>query len=570
MNYFKANLKKVIYIFSILILCIGVFSQSITLSYADEKKELDALQSKHIVLMDYSSGKILYQKNADSKIYPASTTKIWTAFCVLKKSKNLNEVIEIKDMPNIEGSSMYLENGEKFTVMQLLESLLIHSSNDVAYVLAKHFGDGNVNNFINFMNKEAAKYGATNTHFTNPHGLPDENHYTTALDMVNLSRVSYGNSVIRKIVSMKEIFFKKDANIKLNRHMYNSNKFLNSLQTIKYKGKDIPIKYDIIDGIKTGFTDDAGNCLVSTAQKNGIRLICGVFNAPGGSLYHDSRTLLDYGFDNFKNITILKKQDYNGEKSIKLANPSKISYSLASDFVITVPKNSNVNKKDYTTKYNFDNLKLPIKKGDVIGTVNVYEKGNMVSCIGLIAESDSQSWISYIRSIIPFLNGDEKAKKETSIEAKQDSKTDKESESKLDSQSESKVDSKSDDKSNSEQESKINSSENNKAVSDSNLSFIDKTKNLVTNSMNGFVAIFSDIGDVFNTYFNSDFFTNFEKSSFYQFLDAKISSYQKVVPAKIIIYGVPCFILLIIFLLIIGIIKDSIKNKRRKKKNNDG
>lgn len=552
MHFIRIMLKKIISIFSAIAICLSFLSNSALSIFADEKSELDSLESKHFVLMDYNSGKVLYEKDADSKIYPASTTKIWTAFCVLKKCKDVNEVIEIKDMPVIEGSSMYLENGEKFTVLELLEALLIHSSNDVAFVLARHFGDGDANNFIKFMNEEAAKYGATHTHFHNPHGLPDEEHYTTALDMVNLSRVAYGNDIIKKIVAMKEVDFKKSHNCKLDRQMFNSNKFLSSLDNIDYKGKKIPIKYDIVDGIKTGYTDDAGNCLVSTAQKNGSRLICGVFGAPGGALYHDSRMVLDYGFDNFKYVTVFNKKDLKGEKKVKFAKPSTIKYSVANDYTITIPKDKNVDKKDYKTKFNFSNLKLPVKKGDVIGTVSIFDDGNMVSSIGLIAENDSQSYLQYVMSLLPF--GKEKNKSEKTDSEKKNAEEKKTENAK----SEDKKDSKKEENSKEKDASK----ENEKTNDDS---FVEKVKTAASNSYNGFIAIFSGIGDFFSNLFTSNGIKNIENSNFYKFLDKKISEKVTFIPAKVIIWGVPILILLIVLILLIAIIRDNIKKKKNKK-----
>lgn len=486
---------------------IALVSTSAITSFAETQK-LDSLISKYIVLMDYDSGKILYEKNSESKIYPASTTKIWTAFCVIEKSKDLNEQIEIKDMPEIEGSSMYLENGEKFSVKELLESLLVHSSNDVAYVLAKHFGEGNPQKFIDFMNSEAAKYGAKNTHFNNPHGLPDEKHYTTARDMSVLSRVAYGDNTIKKIVSTKSIHFKKSDHCKVDRTLINSNKFLTSTNTMDFNGSSIPIKYDVVDGIKTGYTDDAGNCLVSTGEKNGVRMIASVFFAPSGSLYHDSRTLLDYGFDNFKTITIFDQNDLKGEKSVNFATPGKIKYTPANGFNVTYLNGEKINKDDYTKKYNFDMLKLPVKKGDVIGTLNVFEKNNMVSSIALIAENDSQSYWDYILSKSPFGKKD-------------------------------------------------NSDKN--------------TKSEKENSSNSSSSFFANINSFISKMFNGGF-SEIEKTSFYKYLEKNISSKISFIPAKYIIFGVPILIISLILILIISIVKDIILNKmdmRKEKKLNE-
>ncbi|MEG0250141.1 MAG: D-alanyl-D-alanine carboxypeptidase family protein [Peptostreptococcus sp.] len=546
-------LKKFISIFSATILCVALLSSSAVGVFADEKTELDSLPSKHMVLMDYNSGKVLYQKDADTKMYPASTTKIWTAFCVLKKADDVNEIIEIKDMPTVEGSSMYLENGEKFTVLELLQALLIHSSNDVAYVLARHYGDGNADNFIKYMNEEAKKYGALHTHFNNPHGLPDEEHYTTALDMTNLSRVAFGDETIKKIVSTKEVSFKKGDNCKLDRQMFNSNKFLACKQNMEYKGKEVPIKYDIVDGIKTGYTDDAGNCLVSTAQKNGVRLVAGVFGSPGGSLYHDSRALLDYGFDGFKVVTIFKKEDMKGEKKVKFSTPSSIKYSLANDYIITIPKNDNTSKKDYKTKLDFENLKMPVKKGDIIGTLNIFEDGDMVSSIGLVAENESKTYTQYMMSMLPFGN----SKKEDPKKASSDKKI-----SKDESKKTNKKDS--DKKEKEAKDNENNNSKSSKETKDESKTS-DKVKTEVSNSFNGFIGIFYGIGDFFKNIFSSDIVKTFESSNFYKFLDKQISSKISFIPSKVIILGIPIIIVLAVIMLIIGILRDSFKKNSDKK-----
>src|SRR3712207_586825 len=231
------KINKINSIIATLLLSTGLITSCIGSVFADVNEDFSSLKSKYMVLMDYESGKVIYKKNADQKIYPASTTKVWTAYCVLEKAKNLDEKIKIENMPEIEGSSMYLEDGEVFTTKQLLESLLIHSSNDVAYVLAKHYGSGDEKKFIDFMNQEAKKYGFTHTHFNNPHGLPDTSHYTTAMEMTSMSRIAYGNDIIKSIVAKKSVSYKKSNDVKLDRDLYNSNKFLVSTDEMEYKGR---------------------------------------------------------------------------------------------------------------------------------------------------------------------------------------------------------------------------------------------------------------------------------------------------------------------------------------------
>ncbi|MDY4560186.1 MAG: D-alanyl-D-alanine carboxypeptidase family protein [Peptostreptococcus porci] len=546
-------MKKIASKLIVLVSTITLFSTSTILSFA-EIKEFDNLKAKYMVLMDYDSGKILYEKNAESKIYPASTTKIWTAFCVIEKAKDLNEQIEIKDMPEVDGSSMYLENGEKFTVNELLESLLIHSSNDVAYVLAKHFGGGNPQKFIDFMNEEAKKYGAKKTHFNNPHGLPDENHYTTAKDMTILSRVAYGDNLIKSIVAKKSVKFKVSNTCKVERTLINSNKFLTSTDSMDYKGKQTPIKYDVVDGIKTGYTDDAGNCLVSTGEKDGIRMISSVFFAPSGNLYQDSRALLDYGFDNFKTVTIFDKKDLVGEKNIKFASPSKVKFSPANSFSVTQDINEKINTGDYTKKFDFDKLDLPVKKGDVIGTMNVYQKTNMVSSIALIAENDVNSYWDIIKSKIPFLNDEDKNSSKDSSASTNDT---------------SASDSSSNDKSAETDSNKSNADNKNEAgVVNKVVNSGKKVKSEIENSAHGIWGMLKEIKGFFTNTFGGGFST-FEKSSFYKFLDDEISSKIKIIPSKYIIIGVPVIVILLFLILIIGILKDAILGRlgARKAKN---
>lgn len=546
-------MKKIASKLIVLVSTITLFSTSTILSFA-EIKDFDNLKAKYMVLMDYDSGKILYEKNAENKIYPASTTKIWTAFCVIEKAKDLNEQIEIKDMPEVDGSSMYLENGEKFTVNELLESLLIHSSNDVAYVLAKHFGGGNPQKFIDFMNEEAKKYGAKKTHFNNPHGLPDENHYTTAKDMTILSRVAYGDNLIKSIVAKKSVKFKVSNTCKVERTLINSNKFLTSTDSMDYKGKQTPIKYDVVDGIKTGYTDDAGNCLVSTGEKDGIRMISSVFFAPSGNLYQDSRALLDYGFDNFKTVTIFDKKDLVGEKNIKFASPSKVKFSPANSFSVTQDINEKINTGDYTKKFDFDKLDLPVKKGDVIGTMNVYQKTNMVSSIALIAENDVNSYWDIIKSKIPFLNDEDKNSSKDSSASTNDT---------------SASDSSSNDKSAETDSNKSNADNKNEAGVVNKVVNSGKTvKSEIENSAHGFWGMLKEIKGFFTNTFGGGFST-FEKSSFYKFLDDEISSKIKIIPSKYIIIGVPVIVILLFLILIIGILKDAILGRfgSRKAKN---
>lgn len=384
-------MKKIFsFLLTLLITFLPVFNTN-NLSFADSEPNLTA---EYAVLMDYETGQVLYNKNGHSKLYPASTTKAWTAYVVLKHVNDLNQVVEIKDLPIVDGSSMYLKEGEAFTVKELLDALLIHSSNDVAMVLAKYVG-GSVENFVNMMNDEAKSIGAENTHFNNPHGLPDENHYTTAYDMALMARKAMDNKIFRDIVNTKSVKYPATEAYPYERYFENTNQFLTSRSKMNYKGQEVDIKYDIVDGIKTGYTDAAGKCLLSTGVKNNIRVISAVFKSTVDDLYLDSRTLLDYGFDNFYVKEIVDKDDFIKNKKVFLSKEKKLIYQPETNYSVALSNNSNAG--DYSIKTKLDNIKLPIKEGDKVGTLEVYKNKKLEKSIDLVAKNDVTSIFAFFK-----------------------------------------------------------------------------------------------------------------------------------------------------------------------------
>ncbi len=379
-------MKKFLSLFVAVITIFYTFLSSFILSYASDDSL--SIPAEAAVLMDYETGEVLYSTNGNEKIYPASTTKAWTAYLVLKYKPNLNEPIKIDKELNIEGSSMYLKLGEEFTVKELLESLLVHSSNDVAVVLAEYVS-GSVSEFVKLMNSEAKSIGANNTHFNNPNGLPDKDHYTTAHDMALIARECMSNNTFRQIVKTKSISFPATEAYPYERYFINTNKFLTSKEKINYKGKDIDIKYDIVDGIKTGYTDDAGRCLLSSAVKNDMRMICAVFKSTGNDIYLASRTLLDYGFNNYHNKTIISKNKYTFTERILFTKQKELTYEPEFTYKVLLKNGSSTD--NYSTKVKLDKIKLPIKKGDKVGTLEVYNGRKLETTINLISTNNLNS-----------------------------------------------------------------------------------------------------------------------------------------------------------------------------------
>lgn len=229
-------------------------------------------------LLNVQNKQFLFENNADSIMYPASTTKIITLLVALERG-DLDSLVTVSAAAaGCEGSSLYLDAGDKLTLRNLLYGMMLVSGNDAAEAVAEHVG-GSTDEFVKLMNIEAKRIGATMTHFSNPHGLPDPgNHYTTAHDLALITAYAYAVPEFREIVShaRKQIYFANGH----SREVYNTNRLL------KY--------YDGANGVKTGFTNDAGYCLVAGAKRDGVQLIAVILNSD--SRWDDAANMLDYGF----------------------------------------------------------------------------------------------------------------------------------------------------------------------------------------------------------------------------------------------------------------------------------
>ena len=247
----------------------------------------ETISAQAAIVMEQSTGRVLYAANADAVLPMASTTKIMTALCVLENAELADTVTIDARMAGIEGSSMYLEVGETLTVEQLLYGLMLRSGNDAAVALALHVS-GSVEDFVELMNQKAEELGLSHTHFANPHGLPAAEHYTTARELAIITCAAYENADFRRIVATQYVAVPWDGH-PYDRAMKNKNKML----TLCEGG----------NGVKTGYTKAAGRCLVSGALRQGMQLVCVVLNAP--DMWNDSLRLLDNGFENYSMTTVL-------------------------------------------------------------------------------------------------------------------------------------------------------------------------------------------------------------------------------------------------------------------------
>lgn len=335
---------------------------------------LQDMTAQSAILIDATTGRVLYEKNADVKEMPASTTKIMTCILGLEHARD-DEIVEVdKRAVGEEGSSIYLNEGDKMQMSELLQATMLASGNDGADAIAYYIGKGSMEEFVQMMNDKAKAIGAENTHFNNPHGLTDPNHYTTARDLAKMAAYAYRNEKFRKIVATKEQEIqwinpvqRKDTFGSTNRLLWN---------------------YDDVTGIKTGYTDAAGGCLVTSAQKDGITLIAVVLKtADSRARFVEGRALLDYGFKHLKSVeTIDEKQLIS---NIYTYNSDNYQIAVKPVEVFTYPVIDKEQAGDFSYAINLPTyIEAPVAKGDKVGTVDLLYQGKVIGSVDMVATED--------------------------------------------------------------------------------------------------------------------------------------------------------------------------------------
>ncbi len=349
-------MKKVSTILFIALMVL-ITSVSIISIYAIKKTDKAFADSTAYVAMEKDTGRVLSGENIHAKKYMASTTKILTAITVIENASLTDVVTVTEKTVGIEGSSMYLEVGEKISVKSLLFGLMLRSGNDSAETLAS-FVSGSVENFAELMNKTAQKIGAKNSNFTNPHGLHDDNHYTTAYDLALISCYAMKNDDFREIVSTKKVTVEWTTR-DYDRVLYNKNKMLST--------------YDGATGIKTGYTKKAGRCLVSSALKNGMEVITVVLNCP--NMWQKSSELLDSSFKDYSLKLVASKNDFIGFLDIN-GEEEKCGLYIKNDIAVPIKiEEESLLKIDYEHP---KSISKPFKKDTAFGKVNIYVSNNLI------------------------------------------------------------------------------------------------------------------------------------------------------------------------------------------------
>ena len=341
-----------IFIFLILFIPIRVYGEELNL----------AENAKSAILIEASTGEILYQKNANERLAPASMTKIMSLILIMENIENgnlkWNDIVVVsKNASSMGGSQIFLETNEMMTVEDLVKGICIASGNDATVALAEKIA-GTEKAFVKLMNDKAKSLGLRNTNFMNSTGLDTEGHYSSAHDMSIMARELVRHEKILEFSSIYEDYLRKNT----------AKKFwlVNTNRLVKF--------YSYIDGLKTGYTGNAGYCLTATGMKNDMRLISVVM----GEENTDNRTtdtlaMLDYGFNMYSINKVVNKDKSLGNVRVNLGDIENVDIMLEED--ITILNNNQKGKKNITYEINTNNINAPVKKGDVVGKIDVYEEG---------------------------------------------------------------------------------------------------------------------------------------------------------------------------------------------------
>lgn len=327
------------------------------------------VKAKAAIVIDATTGKVLYSKNAEEQRYPASTTKMMSLIVALEHG-NLDELVTAsKNAASTEGSSLELTQGEKLKMIDLLYGIMLISGNDATVAVAEHIS-GSVEKFAELMTQKAHAIGATNTHFANSSGLPDPNHFTTAHDLARIAAYGYKKPLFTEIVSTKHKVIPwgdKDY----GRDLYNENRML----WLAEGG----------NGVKTGYTDAAGRCLVSGAKRNGIQLITVVLDSE--TMWDDSIALLNFGFSQVTPEIICTQGDIL--KTIRVINGKTevVKLLVSADLIIPISEDD---KEMFTTVIDVPSkVEAPVLKGQKIGVLRVLYQNIEVATVDLVASDNS-------------------------------------------------------------------------------------------------------------------------------------------------------------------------------------
>lgn len=379
----------------ILLLVITLLLLLIPLNVNASSLEL-AKNAKSSIILETTTGQILYENNINEKYAPASMTKMMSLLVVMEYIEEggmkLDEMVTVSENASkMGGSQIFLKVGEKMSVSDLLKGVTIASANDAIVALAERVA-GTEEAFVKKMNEKVRELGLKNTNFKNVHGLDEANHYSTAHDMAMIAKELVAHEKILEFSSIYEDYLRANTNEQV--WLVNTNKLVRF-----YKGAD---------GLKTGYTKEAGYCLTATAKKDGMRLITVVMGEPDSSTRNtETMKLLDYGFEQYELETMLTKNSVIGKAKISKSVKEKVDIVPLND--VTLLHKKGEKKKNSSYELKLDEIKVPVKKGDRVGTLNILEDNNIVRKIPVSVKEDIKKaniFELYIRYLGDIVSGD--------------------------------------------------------------------------------------------------------------------------------------------------------------------
>ena len=347
---------------------------TITNVYANEDITL-AENATSAIIIEASTGEIIWKKNENEKRPPASMTKMMSMLLIMEAIENNNiklddEVTASANASSMGGSQIFLKAGETMKVEDLLKGIAIGSGNDATVAMAEKLS-GTEEVFVKLMNNRAKELGLKNTNFKNSTGLDAENHYSSAYDMVMIAKELVKHEKILEFTGTYEEYLRKDSDSPF--WLVNTNKLVRF--------------YNGADGLKTGFTTDAGYCLTATAKKNDMRLITVVMNEPTSQIRNsETMAMLDYGFNLYSMDKILDKNTSLGNVNVELGKEEVISIIPMED--VKILNNNTKEKRNVTYELQIDDIKAPVKNGDKVGKINIIENNKVINTIYATVEND--------------------------------------------------------------------------------------------------------------------------------------------------------------------------------------
>lgn len=380
-------MKKVLCFLILMFLFVG--------SVKAEEVEI-ASKAKSAILLEATTGNVLYEKNSHEKLAPASMTKIMSMLLIVESIEDgvigWDDMITVSEhASSMGGSQILLETGEQMSVSDLFKGVAVASGNDAVVALAEAIA-GTEEAFVQMMNERVKELGLKDTMFKNPHGLDDANHYSSSYDMAMIAKELVKHEKVLEFTSIYEDYLRKGTEREF--WLVNTNKLVRFNQ--------------IVDGLKTGFTSGAGYCLTATSLKNDMRLIATVMGEDSPTTRTSEITaMLDYGYAKYKVDNIVKKGTIIDTVQLDKAKDEYVNIVALNNVSIVNQKSKNIGEISYNL--NLDELKLPIKNGDVVGNLEVKEDDKVVDTIDVTVENDVEKisfWNLYMRYLKNILSGE--------------------------------------------------------------------------------------------------------------------------------------------------------------------